>query len=638
MVYHSVRQFDLVSWDDKLYVRETPMVQGLTMDHVKQMFTTKVLRSYNPLTLMSLALDYEIAKLDPKWSHLVNLIFHLLNALLVFACMRKMRFKTEVSGIIALLFAVHPLSTEAVAWVAGRKDMLYGFFFLLSWYFYLKFYDNRKLANYFFSLFLFLLSLFSKVQAITLPFILIISDYILSENFNRKSLLNKIPFIILSLVFGIVAISGSNLVADKYSVIPTFSDKIIYSLMAVGLYLYKIFLPFTQSAIYSFPDKGSAEYIQLLIGGIVATAGLIFAVIYSAKKSKIVAGGIAFFLFSVFVVLHVVAFNSSLIYERFAYMAGIGLFISVLHLDQIWPEWSKYKVNVMLSVAVLFAVACFLRVDVWKNSISLWTDVIEKNPGIAVGWNNRGMVYYDKGDYDKALSDFNESIRVQPTHPDAYNNRSIIYYQRKDYQKALEENLKLLAIDSAHKEGYGNRGSFFYVLQQYDSASYYYLKSTTVNPRNASSFFYAGVSEFNLKEYRNAIVHLQKAIEIVPNYADAFVFLGMTYVRLGNMDSVMYSVNKVESFEPRSPARISAAREYQSLGTEAFNTGDWQRALQYYNTSLEVNPNDADAYYLMGGVSLSRQDVNKAREYWRKALSINPQHAKATEWLGKIGN
>jgi tetratricopeptide (TPR) repeat protein len=112
----------------------------------------------------------------------------------------------------------------------------------------------------------------------------------------------------------------------------------------------------------------------------------------------------------------------------------------------------------------------------------------------------------------------------------------------------------------------------------------------------------------------------------------------MCYARLGIKDSVYYAINKVEGFEPRSPARISAAREYQSQGSDAFNSGDWQSALKLYNIALEIYPNDADAFYYLGGVYLSRQDVSKAREYWRKAISINPQHAKANEWLGKIGS
>jgi tetratricopeptide (TPR) repeat protein len=364
---------------------------------------------------------------------------------------------------------------------------------------------------------------------------------------------------------------------------------------------------------------------------------LIFIAIKTYRKAKYVAGGIMFFLVSIFVVLHIVAFNSSLIYERFTYLASIGIFIAILNAVQLFPAWYKVREKVIGGVVVIFGVACMMRAGVWKDPESLWTDVIQKAPNEAVGWNNRGMVYLDNKMDDKALEDFNECIKHKPKHPDAYNNRSIIYYNRKDYKDALADNLLLLNIDTAHKEGYSNRGSFFYTMQQYDSAKYYYLKSTQVYKRNASSFFYAGVSDFNMKNYREAIQYLYKAIDIVPNYADAYVFLGMSYARLGLKDSVLYCVNKAESFTPLSAARQSASKEYQLMGSEAFNHGDWQTASRFYNIALEIKPDDADALYYMGGISLSRQDVNKAREYWKKALSINPNHQEAKEWLAKVG-
>jgi tetratricopeptide (TPR) repeat protein len=637
-VYQSITNFGLVNWDDKHYVKETSMVQGVTWEHVKQMFTQKVLRSYNPLVLLSFAIDFEMSKLSPHWMHAVNLIFHLLNAILLFACMKKMKFRTEISGLIAILFVVHPLSTEAVVWVAGRKDMLYAFFFLLSWLFYLRFTENNRRLNYFISITFFVFSLLSKVQAITLPFILIVSDYMLSGRISRKQILEKIPFLILTIIFGIVAVSGSSLVADKYSTMPTTIDKIVYSIMGIGLYVIKIFIPFNQSGIYSFPQYGGSEYWSLLITGVLITAGLILAVIKTYKKSRAVAGGILFFLISIFIVLHVVAFNSSLIYERFTYVAAIGLFISLMNLDQLFPSWEKVRTKIIWSTCIVLGVICYMRAQVWKDPESLWSDVIEKAPDEAVGWNNRGMVYLDDKQDEKALADFNECIRRKPKHPDAYNNRSIIYYNRKDYKRALEDNLRLLAIDSAHNEGYGNRASFFYTMQLFDSAEYYYLKATEINGRNASAFFYAGVSEFNKKNHKAGISYLKKAVEIVPNYADAFVFLGLGYARLNKIDSVLYFIKIAESLVANSTARQSAAKEYQIMGNDAFNAGDWEKARNYYNTALEINPNDADALYYLGGIYISRQDIAKAREYWKKALVINPEQKQAKEWLAKVGD
>jgi tetratricopeptide (TPR) repeat protein len=540
--------------------------------------------------------------------------------------------------LIAILFSIHPLSVEAVAWVAGRKDVLYGFFFLLSWLFYLQYSGNRKIIFYVCSLLLFVCSLLCKVQAITLPFVLIVSDYILAGKFRFKEITGKIPFILIAAGFGFAAVTGSTLVADKYSVEPAFMEKVVYSIMATGLYITKLLVPVNQSASYAFPVTNSSEYWTLLLWGVFTIVALTGTAVYYFRKNKFISGGILYFFISIAVVMHVFAFNSSLIYERFTYLASIGFFISLVFLIGELPAISKYSIRVPAIMIVIFSILAFIRIGVWKDSERLWTDVIEKNPSAAMGWNNRGMVYYERGDYDKALSDFNESIKVQPRHPDAYNNRSVIFFKQKKYPYALRENQKVLEIDSMHREGYSNRASFFYAMQNYDSAEYYYLKASTHFPNNAASYFYTGVSRFNKKEYRKALDPLYKAISIIPDYADAYVFLGLCYVRLDLKDSVKYCINKAESFTPLTAARESAVKEYKMAGNEIFNSGDWQKALRYYSTVLELNPNDAEALYDIGGVYLSRQNVNLAREYWKKSLAINPQQNEARTWLAKIGN
>ena len=393
IVYRSVLNFDLVNWDDKRYLKETPVIRGITLDNIESMFTTKVLRSYNPLVLLSFAFDYEIARLDPSWCHAVNLVFHMINALLVFVCMKKMRFRVEVAGLISLLFALHPLAVEAVAWIAGRKDVLYGFFYLLAIISYLNFQKTKAKFQYVLCLLLFICSLLSKVQAITFPFILIVLDYIINKEWRWKYFANKIPFIILSIVFGLIAISGSTMMADKYSMPVNFGDKIIYSAMAFGLYFQKLIFPFSQSAIYSFPVSGSSEYFNYLIRGIVTIALMTAGVIYSFKKAPAVSGGILFYVISIFIVLHVVAFNSALIYERFIYLADIGLFISLLNLDLIFPRVKNYTIKSSAVLLVIFMILTYNRVFIWKNSETMWSDTILKNPGSFEAYNNRGMVF-----------------------------------------------------------------------------------------------------------------------------------------------------------------------------------------------------------------------------------------------------
>ncbi len=638
IVYQSVLKFKLVNWDDKRYLQETPMIQGLNWENIQMMFTNKVLKSYNPLVLLSFAIDYEVAKLKPEWCHGVNLLFHILNALLVFACMKKMRFKIEVAGIIALLFALHPLSVEAVAWIAGRKDMIYGFFYLLAWLMYLNYINSNRKYQYVLCILLFTLSLFSKVQAVTFPFILIITDYMLSKTMNWKLVLNKIPFLILSVIFGIVAVSDSTLIADKYSVPPTFIDKITYSIMGFGLYLQKLIIPFAQSAIYSFPVKGSAEYIRLLIAGIAILLLVTFSIIFTIKKAKTIAGGLLFYSISIGVVLHIIAFNSALIYERFTYLASIGLFMAILSLPQLFPVLERQGKKIMIGIVLLFGFLTYNRAFAWKNGRTMWSDVIEKNPRASEAFNNRGMIYFERGEYDLAMSDFKECIKLKPNQPDAYNNMSIVYFNKKEYKEALEKNALVLKIDSSHREGITNRGCFYFNMQQYDSAIYYYSYAGRQTPNNASAFFYAAVANYHLRKYEAAIDNFHTAIRIVPKYADAYAFLAASYARRDMEDSAMYVVTTVESFLPASEARKMVSNIFIEKGSQSYSDHDPVKALSYFELAKKIKPDNAEAYYNIGGVCLSRQDVEGARENWRKTLTLNPDHVQAKEWMQKIGD
>jgi tetratricopeptide (TPR) repeat protein len=637
IVYKSVLDFKLVDWDDRIYLHETPMIKGLNWENVKLMFSEKVLRSYNPLVLLSFAADYEIANGKPEWCHGVNLFFHILNVLLVFACMKQFRFGNDVAGSIALLFGLHPLSVEAVAWVAGRKDMIYSFFYLLAWLFYLRFYTSRKKHLYLFSILFFVLSLFSKVQAITLPFVLILSEYMLSGEWKWKSLLNKLPFIILSIVFGIIAVFGNELVAVKYTTIPTFSEKIIYSIMAFGLYFQKVLVPVSQSAIYSFPELGSSEYNRLLITGGLTILIVVIVVAKTIKKQRMIGGGLILFVVSMSVVMHLFALNSALIYERFTYLGCLGIFISVACMGSLIPSFKKYERGILVTLIVLSGLKTYSQVKVWRNSEMLWSDVIEKNPSAADAYTNRGRYYAERGKLELALSDFNESIRINPDQPYSYSNRAAVYFKMNRVDEALEDNSMVLKIDSAFYKGASDRGYYYLHKQQFDSSIFYYNYSLKNNPNDFSALFYIGMGFYGKYEFSTAIQYFGKAIKINPDYADAYSFKAASYAYLEREDSALISITEAEESIPGSTAKSMVSEIYVLKGYEYFTGGNSDSALYYYKLANKFLPGNVNALYYTGEVYLSQQNVKATREIWKKVLALDPNHQSAREGLLRIG-
>jgi protein O-mannosyl-transferase len=635
--YKPVGKYEMINWDEKKYLQETPFIKKINAENVKKMFTEKVLASYNPLVLLSFSIDYSIAKTDWGWYHNVNVFFHLMNALLLFACLKKLKLKTEQAGFISAFFAFHPMAVEAVAWIAGRKDMLYAFFYLAAVFSYLHFKDNGKKTYLVISVLLGLLSCLSKVQAITLPAALILADYLRVGKFRKRDLVNKIPFLILSLVFGLINISGTTLVADKYSVPPTFVDKFMYSVMAFGLYVEKLIFPHHLAVIHGFPVHYSNEYWLVFFLGICIFFMMTFFLIKYFKKAPWMTAGIIYFIALIFPVLHLVGYNSALIYERFTYLAGVGLFVAVVRLDELVPKWNSVRMKILLPALAIMVVITIQRIPVWKNAVTLWTDAIEKNPLSEQAYNNRGQFYDSKGESALALADFNSAITIAPQKPQAWNNRCVYYFRKQDWKKALEANDKVLEIDSSSVDGLSNRAGIYLNQQIFDSAIFYYQKLVRVSPYYSSGYYNQGLIYFKQQNYISAAEQFEKAVHSSPDYTSAIKHLAITYARMEKVDSARIYSSMAEKINPNSAAFREVSMELITMGNERYLKGDTVKALEYYLAATQVDPYNAEAYYDAGGVYLMLKDLQKARHCWKQTLRINPEHSEATQWLQRTG-
>jgi hypothetical protein len=212
-IYSKSIQNDFVTWDDPEYVTDNNLIKDFSLHGIKNLFTNFYEGNYHPLTALSNSIEFHFWKANPKPYHIINILLHLLNVVLVFLVVAKLAGKKEAGVIVSLFFAVHPLHVESVAWIAERKDVLYTFFYLAAWLAYIRYLKipNQKgweSGYLIFSLLLFGCSLLSKSMAVTLPVILILTDYYLDKKINLKSLLAKIPFFLLSLIFGVVALKS----------------------------------------------------------------------------------------------------------------------------------------------------------------------------------------------------------------------------------------------------------------------------------------------------------------------------------------------------------------------------------------------------------------------------------------------
>ncbi|MEZ5104706.1 MAG: tetratricopeptide repeat protein [Draconibacterium sp.] len=552
VLYSQTFSFDFVNWDDDVNIYENENVVDF---NIKGIFTEHVIGNYNPLSNLTFAVEYSAFQDDAKWYHINNVILHIICTLLVFLLMKRLGLSFFTSFIIALLFGIHPMRTESVAWVTERKDVLFSLFYLLSILIYVSYIKTRKGILYFLSILIFSLSLLSKIQAVALPFSLLIIDYWLNRKQNVKLYLEKVPFFLLSLATGLIGIyflrqQGS---LDTETTLPFFQRLFIGSYSYI-VYLIKSVFPFEMSAIYPFPSK--VTLIHYL--SIIPAAAIFLLSILAYKTQKSLTFGILFFTLNIVFVLQIVGAGQGFIADRFTYIPYIGLFfIYAIFIEKAITKFQKQKFVIYsalgIYMVILFAMA-FNQIKVWKNSETLWTDVIQNEPTTAIAYNNLGHYYRVKGETDKALENYNTTIRLAPQKAQAYDNRGKIYFDRGEYDLALEDYNKSLAIEPEFSEALANRGAVYGKKKQYEKALMDLTRALKINPKNKNALSNRGFVYYNLREFEKSVEDCRQYLELVPNDADIINMVGLCYANMKDYDTALRFYNQSILINPSNAA------------------------------------------------------------------------------------
>lgn len=511
---------DFLNWDDPQYVTENKMIMQWSWRNIETIFDSIYMGHYHPLTLLSYALEYRFLKLNPFAYHLTNLILHLMNGLLVFWLIWMLKGGVLTSLVVSLFFGIHPLHVESVAWISERKDLLCSFFFLGSLIVYLTYLKTRGRRFYFLSLFLFLLSLLSKSMAVTLPLVLVLCDYRLNRKFDRKSLIEKIPFLVMAFIFVIIAsfaLRSSGMVDPKSSL--SFFKNIFIMSEVLTSYFSKLILPIRLSCIYpSIKGIGgvwSYVYLTTIIGFLIA--GILLG-----RYNKIITFGTLFFFITILPTLPV-----KIIADRYIYIPSIGIFFIAaegfywLYRSQLEPIKIVKPILAILLIGILgtFSFLTWERCQVWRDNISLWNDVLKNYPNIPVAYNNRGEAYLRRGDYDKAIFDYDQALRINPNYNKAYNlydNRGSAYLMKGDYERAIADYDQALRIRPNDANSHHNRGTAYLYKGDPEKAISDFNKALEINPGYAETYFNKALACEKIGHLKEAIEAYRGFIENVP--------------------------------------------------------------------------------------------------------------------------
>jgi protein O-mannosyl-transferase len=505
----ALRHSFLINWDDSQYVVGNSIVHGLTLENIKGAFTTDFVGNYAPIHMISYMVDYEIWGLRASGFIFINILLHAANGILFYLLLRRLFGEKVWVSLASLIFLLHPVQVESVVWVSQRKNLLAMFFFLIGFHLYAlhkQGEEKPELGFYWLSLVAFTFSLLSKSVAVVFPLVLLLFDRCYrKERYIGALVLDKIPFILLAVVFGLVAIQshsaqvqGGGTSYHGGSPYATF----LTMLPVLIRYLTMILWPANLSAFYDPPIKTHIDSEVAWAAFVLALLCLIGVMLFRRKRQMFFWFALFFiFLIPVFQIIPIV----TLMNDRYLYfpMLGAAAFLSVAAIrDVTWSELLHSKQYLSVSIFCILVIgacsaATLHRIPVWQNSYTLWGDAVKKVPNVPLVHDCFGEGLLEQGQLGEALKEFKKALSLQPNVPtetldtgvrnakaNTHNNIGAAYGRKGMTDEAIEHFAIAVQLNPEFDRAYFNLGNALMHQGLTDQALRCFEKAVRLNPHN----------------------------------------------------------------------------------------------------------------------------------------------------------
>ncbi len=574
LVFWQVRNSDFVYYDDDDYVSANPHVlNGFSPSNLAWAFTTNLSSHWHPLTWFSLMLDCQLFGPNAGRIHLINLLLHIANTLLLFIVLKKMTGALWQSAFVAALFALHPLHVESVAWIAERKDVLSTFFWLLAMLAYAQYVKKPDAARYLLVLLIFALGLMAKPMLVTLPFVLLLLDYWPLERIGRFSrqifyrlVLEKVPFFALSVISSIITflvMRSGGTVSDIFSL----NSRIANAFLSYAEYISKMFWPCNLAVFYPF-NAGSISFGQAAICALLLLVISIF-VIRFGRNQKYLPMGWFWFVGTLAPVIGIVQVGRQAYADRYTYIPYIGLFImlawglpqllsKLLSASPVKSPQRKIALGLpMVIVLTTLGICAYQQTSYWKNSVTLFSHALAVTQNNYVAYNNLGIAYVDLGRWPEAIDNCKQAINIKPNLAEAHANLGIAYAALGRLPEAIDAYKQAINIKPDFAKAYYNLGVAYGELDRSTEAIEAFKQAILIKSDYAKAYLNLGVAYGKLGRLPEAIEAFKQAIKLKPDYVEAHKNLGTAYLAIGNKNSAMAEFNILKSLNSELANKLS---------------------------------------------------------------------------------
>jgi tetratricopeptide (TPR) repeat protein len=591
-VYWPVRNHEFIDLDDESYVFNNPNVKsGLSWQGIKWAFTTGHAANWHPLTWLSHQLDCQLFDLNSSSHHLINVLFHIINTILIFLVFSRMTKGIWQSAFIAGLFALHPLHVESVAWVAERKDVLSTMFWLLTMLAYVHYTERTSISRYLVTLILFILGLMSKPMLVTLPAVLLLLDYWPLVRFRKSKssifnlVIEKIPFFVLSAISSVITF----MVQQKSEAMPVLplQVRLANAINSYLVYIGKMIWPARLAVLYPHL-YGFIPVLRIVIYAAILVLITIILIYYGRRHKYLIVGWL-WYLATLVPVIGIIQVGVQSMADRYTYVPLTGIFLIIAFGASELLRNIPFKKFVLTALAIIVLFGCLIttstQLKYWQNDYLLYdhaltvieqTYIKQNDAGVSgvPGHTSEALKYVPNSPVlhtifgtalielnrlDEAIDHFKFAIELDPNAPVPYYNLAIALAQKGDVNEAIEQYKSLILLKPDFDNAYNDIGWLLYQKGQ--------------------------VTE--------SIEYLERAIQLAPNNLLAHGRLTAVYASMGKIDD----------------------------------------ALEHCRIFLKANPNDVGMLTNLGILLQTKGDLGGAADAYKKAVQIDPNSTKARDNL-----
>nr|WP_246559528.1 tetratricopeptide repeat protein [Geoanaerobacter pelophilus] len=566
LAYSSVFSAGFI-WDDDAYV-----INNLHLRSFDGLFSIWLepgaTPQYYPMVFTLFWAQFQAWGLNPLGYHLVNILLHIANAILLWSCLRRINIQAAFWG--AAVFALHPVHLESVAWITELKNVLSLFFYLLSLLAYLRYVDPEQGSQsglprriyYAGSLLLFLLALFSKTVSGSLPAAILLLHWWQTGQVSRRKLLEMLPFFSLALILGLLTakLEVTHVLARGAEWDFSLVDRFLIAGRAVWFYACKLLWPYP--LIFNYPrwviDSGDWWQYLFPLALLLLLAALWF------MRLRIGRGPLAatlFFVGTLFPALgffNVYPMRFSFVADHFQYIASIGVIVLFCAgADRLQQKLPTYVVTVFLwSVVLACTILTWYQGRIYQNNLTLFSDTIDKNPASWFSYANRGTYYANNGREDLALVDLEKALALNPDEADAMHMRGVISLKQKNTDRAFADFDRSIVLRPWRTDYYKNRSVAYRYTGQLDNALIDADKVIELEPDNAANYQFRASIQMLGEAYPAALEDLNKAIALDPEEADSWANRGLIFFRQGRHNEALADLNKALALRPDLAAAL----------------------------------------------------------------------------------